>query len=218
MVRVPLSKQLDLNLAYNTLIKMQNPQSPPVLLASSSRYRKELLERIIDDFNMGNPEIDEMRRPDEPPRDLVQRLARQKAGAFAGVRNNQIIIGADQIAVLGDTIIGKPGNRATAISQLLAANGKTVQFLTAVCVLDLASHNRYEHTDVTTVAFRQFDRRLAEAYVNKDQPYDCAGSIKAESAGVILFRSIQSEDPTALLGLPLIWLAATLRDLQVITP
>lgn len=218
MVRVPVSKQLDLNLAHNTLIKMQNPQSPPVLLASSSRYRKELLERIIDDFNMGNPEIDEIQRPDEPPHDMVRRLARQKAGAFAGVRGNQIIIGADQIAILGDNIIGKPGDRATAISQLLAANGKTVQFLTSVCVLDLASHNRYEHTDVTNVVFRQFDRRLAEAYVNKDKPYDCAGSIKAESAGVILFRSIQSEDPTALLGLPLIWLAATLRDLQVITP
>ncbi len=215
---MPVSKQLDSDFVHNILIKMQNPQSPPVLLASSSRFRKELLERIIDDFNMGNPEINESRNPNESPQDMVRRLASQKAGVFAGARNDMIIIGADQVAVLGDEIVGKPGDRATAISQLLAANGKTVQFLTAICVLDMASHNRYEHTDITTVKFRQFDRRLAEAYVTKDEPYDCAGSIKAESAGVILIRSIQSEDPTALLGLPLIWLAAILRELRVITP
>ena len=197
---------------------MQNPNLPPVLLATSSRYRKELLERILDNFSMSSPDIDESRRPGEDPRDMVTRLAREKAEVFAGEHKGLIIIGADQVAVLGNEILGKPGDRQQAIRQLMNSSGKSVNFLTAVCVLDIMSHNRYEHTDTTTVKFRQFDRRLAEAYVQKDEPYDCAGSFKAEGAGVVLMQSIVSEDPTALLGLPLIWLSARLRELGVITP
>ena len=197
---------------------MQNQNVAPVLLASSSRYRKELLERILEDFSMSSPDIDESQRPGEDSADLVVRLAREKAQAFAGEMKNVIIIGADQVAVLGNEILGKPGDRQQAIRQLMDSSGKSVRFLTAVCVLDILSHNRYEHTDVTTVNFRQFDRRLAEAYVQKDEPYDCAGSFKAEGAGVVLMNSITSEDPTAILGLPLIWLSARLRELGVITP
>ena len=115
-------------------------------------------------------------------------------------------------------MLGKPGTHQKAVEQLLAAAGKSMTFLTAVCILDPVGRSRYEYTDRTTVRFRSFDRRLAEAYLRHDEPYDCAGSFKLEGAGYVLFESVQTDDPTALIGLPMIWVADRLLQLGYLLP
>jgi len=192
---------------------MQNPSAAPILLASSSRYRQGLLDRFLDDYQTVTPEIDESALDGEHPGTLAGRLARDKAEAVSSVNHDGLVIGADQLAVLDGIVLGKPGDHQKAVEQLLAASGQSVSFLTAVCVLDSVSRRRYEHIDKTTVRFRQFDRRLADAYLYHDEPYDCAGSFKIEGAGFILFESVTTDDPTALIGLPMIWLAGTLQEL-----
>ncbi len=192
---------------------MQNPSAAPILLASSSRYRQGLLDRFLDEYQMVAPDIDESAAEHEDPLALAARLARQKAEAVSSMHRAALVIGADQLAVLGDKVLGKPGNHQKAVEQLLAASGQSVSFLTAVCVLDSVSRRRYEHVDKTTVRFRQFDRRLADAYLRHDEPYDCAGSFRIEGAGFVLFESVITDDPTALIGLPMIWLAGTLQEL-----
>ena len=197
---------------------MQNPSSAPIVLGSSSRYRRALLDRFLTEFECVAPDIDETPTPGTPPEDLVVTLARQKAEAVSRQYRDALVIGADQVAVLDGQILGKPGDHNTAVNQLLAAAGKNVRFLTAACILDPTTRTRLEHTDETTVQFRQFDRRLAEAYLHHDEPYDCAGSFRVEGAGFVLFDAVRSEDPTALVGLPMIWLAARLRDLNYLLP
>jgi septum formation protein len=197
---------------------MQNPSAPPIVLASSSRYRRGLLRRFLDDFQSVSPAEDETARGDEAPRDLVRRLARQKAEAVSVKHRDALIIGADQVAVLDSRVVGKPGNHRNAVEQLLESSGQTLSFLTAVCVLDPVARHRHEHTDVTKVRFRRFDRRLAENYLRHDQPYDCAGSFRIEGAGFVLFESVTTSDPTALIGLPMIWLAGVLSDLGYLQP
>lgn len=197
---------------------MQNPASPSIVLASSSRYRRGLLDRFLDDYQTYAPRVDESPLPGETPQGLATRLARLKAEAGAGSRQDALIIGADQLAVLDDTVLGKPGDHQKAIEQLLAASGRSVHFLTAVCVLDPVSRKRFEHTDRTVVRFRRFDLRLAEAYLRHDQPYDCAGSFRIEGAGFVLFESVTTDDPTALIGLPMIWLASRLSELGYLLP
>ena len=197
---------------------MQNPSSPPILLASSSRYRQGLLDRFLDDYETVSPGIDEAPREGENPRDLATRLAREKAEAVSSQHRDALIIGADQLAVLDNVVLGKPGDHQRAVEQLLAASGKKMDFLTAVCVLDPVTRTRLEHTDKTTVRFRRFDRRLADSYLRHDQPYDCAGSFRIEGAGFVLFESVTTDDPTALIGLPMIWLAGTLKDLGYLLP
>ncbi len=197
---------------------MQNPSAPTILLASSSQYRRDLLNRFLDNYDVVDPEVDESNHEDLEPGELARYLARKKAEAIAMNARNALIIGADQLAVLDDRVLGKPGDHATAIEQLLAASGKAVTFLTAVCILDPVGRSRYEHTDKTIVRFRQFDRRLAEAYVKHDEPYDCAGSFKLEGAGFVLFESVTTDDPTALIGLPMIWLADRLLQLGYLLP
>ena len=192
---------------------MQNPSAPTIFLASSSPYRRNLLSRILDNYEVVDPAVDESNDEGLAPPDLVRHLARKKAEAIAVNARKALIIAADQVAVLDDGILGKPGNHARAVEQLLAAAGKTVTFLTAVCILDPVGRARYEYTDQTQVRFRQFDRRLAESYLRRDEPYDCAGSFKLEGAGFVLFESVRTEDPTALIGLPMIWVADRLREL-----
>jgi len=192
---------------------MQNLSSPAIFLASSSRYRRGLLDRFLDEFQAVSPDIDESNDLDLDPESLASHLARKKAEAVAMTVRDALVIGADQLAVLDDTVLGKPGNHQKAVEQLLAASGKSVTFLTAVCILDPVGHTRNEHLDKTTVRFRSFDRRLANAYVHHDKPYDCAGSFKTEGAGSVLFESVDSEDPTALIGLPMIWVAERLQQL-----
>lgn len=193
---------------------MQNPAAPRIILASASRHRQALLHRFLDDYETISPGVDESARAGESPQQLATRLARAKAEAVSSKDHDAIIIGADQLAVLDeDTVLGKPGDHQRAVEQLLAATGKTVEFLTAVCILDPVSRRRYEHTDHTRVRFRRFDRRLADAYLRHDEPYDCAGSFRIEGAGFVLFESVETTDPTALIGLPMIWLAGTLQNL-----
>ena len=197
---------------------MQNPSAPTIFLASSSRYRRELLNRFLDNYEVVDPEVDERNDLGLPPAELAQHLARKKAEAIAINARKSLIIGADQLAVLEDRVLGKPGDHAKAIEQLLASSGKTVTFLTAVCILDPVGRARYEHTDKTIVRFRQFDRRLAEAYLRHDEPYDCAGSFKLEGAGFVLFESVETDDPTGLIGLPMIWVADRLLQLGYLLP
>ena len=197
---------------------MQNPTSAPIVLASSSSYRWNLLNRLLDNFVTVSPNVDESDDGTELPEHFTIRLARQKAEAVSSSHYDSLIIGADQIAVLGNQILGKPGDHQSAIEQLLTASGKSLQFLTTVCVLEPLGRTLYEHIDRTTVRFRQFDLQLAETYLKHDEPYDCAGSFKIEGAGFVLFESVQTDDPTALIGLPMIWLAETLRRLGYLLP
>ena len=197
---------------------MQNPSAPPIILASSSPYRRGLLDRFLTEYEAIAPEVDETNVDGLPPADLATHLARIKAESVSAAARRALIIGADQLAVLDDVVLGKPGSHAGAVEQLMAASGKRMQFLTAVCILDPISRTRHEHTDTTNVVFREFDRRLAEEYLRVDEPYDCAGSFKLEGAGFVLFESVQAEDPTALIGLPMIWVADRLLQLGYLSP
>ena len=197
---------------------MQNPSAPPIVLASSSRYRRGLLDRFLDEFESVSPDVDETPEPGMDAETLAESLARRKAEAVSSNHRNALIIGADQLAVLDERVLGKPGDHQTAVEQLLAASGKTVRFLTAICILDPTSRTRSEHVDETIVRFRRFDRRLAEIYLRHDEPYDCAGSFRIEGAGFVLFESVKTDDPTALIGMPMIWLAGRLQELGYLLP
>jgi len=197
---------------------MQNPSAPAIILASSSPYRRGLLDRFLDHYETVSPNIDESNKQGLAPEELARHLARKKAEAVAINARQALVIGADQLAVLNNQVLGKPGGHQKAVEQLLAATGKAVTFLTAVCILDPIGRSRFEHVDKTSVRFRQFDRRLAEAYLRHDKPYDCAGSFKLEGAGFVLFDSVQTDDPTALIGLPMIWVADRLLQLGYLLP
>jgi len=197
---------------------MQNPSAPAIILASSSQYRRGLLDRFLAQFETISPDIDESNKEGLEPQALAAQLARKKAEAIASNARDALVIGADQLAVLDDRVLGKPGDHKNAIEQLLAASGKAVTFMTAVCILDPVGRTRHEHIDKTTVRFRQFDRRHAEAYLRIDEPYDCAGSFKVEGAGFVLFESVKTDDPTALIGLPMIWVSARLLELGYLIP
>ncbi len=196
---------------------MQNPSAATIVLASSSVYRQHLLDRFLDNYETVSPGVDESADIDDPE-ELAAFLARDKAETVATSYREALIIGADQLAVLEGQVLGKPGDHQKAVEQLLQASGKTVQFLTAVCILDPIELRRYEHVDKTIVRFRTFDRRLADAYLKHDQPYDCAGSFKIEGAGFVLFESVKTGDPTALIGMPMIWLSDRLLELGYLIP
>jgi septum formation protein len=204
--------------AHRAPSAMHNPSAAQIVLASSSEYRRDLLDRFLDEFETVSPDVDETPEPGMMPETLAAHLARKKAEAVSHNHREALIIGADQLAVLDDRVLGKPGDHGTAVEQLLAASGKTVRFLTAVCILDPENRRRYEHTDETVVRFRRFDRRLAEAYLRHDRPYDCAGSFRIEGAGFVLFESVRTEDPTALIGLPMIWVSGRLLELGYLLP
>jgi septum formation protein len=197
---------------------MQNPSSPAIVLASASQYRRGLLDRFLDEYQIVSPDIDERNVDELDPEALARQLARRKAETVSMTVRDALVIGADQLAILDDKVLGKPGDHQKAVEQLLAASGKSVTFLTAVCILDPVGRTRYEHVDKTTVHFRQFDRRLAETYLRHDEPYDCAGSFKIEGAGFVLFKSVKTDDPTALIGLPMIWLSDVLLELGYLIP
>ncbi|MFQ6575623.1 Maf family protein [Pseudomonas sp. UM16] len=176
----------------------------PLLLASSSPYRRELLERLRLPFSWVSPDIDEQRLPEEPALDLVKRLAQEKAQALAASHPAHLIIGSDQVAVLGEQVLGKPHTFERACAQLLEASGNHVTFLTGLALLN--SHTGHCQVDCVpfTVNMRELDLARIERYLHTEQPYDCAGSFKAEGLGVSLFQSTHGVDATSLIGLPLI--------------
>ena len=184
----------------------------PLVLASSSRYRRALLERFGLPFECNAPDIDEEPQGDETPSALALRLAETKARAVARQRPGALVIGSDQVAQLEGALLGKPGDAATARHQLARASGREVEFLTAVALVDGRNGAVLRHVDRTVVQFRPLDPAEIAAYVERDRPLDCAGSFRSEGLGVVLFERISSEDPTALVGLPLIALARMLRQ------
>ncbi|MBX8483832.1 nucleoside triphosphate pyrophosphatase [Pseudomonas cichorii] len=191
---------------------------PSLLLASSSPYRRELLGRLRLPFVCKSPDIDESRHPEERAIDLVQRLAREKAQALASEYQDHLIIGSDQVAVLGDQILGKPHTFERALEQLSAASGNTVTFFTGLALLN----SRTGHCQIDYVPFsvhmRNLDQTSIERYLHAEQPFDCAGSFKAEGLGVSLFRSTEGSDATSLIGLPLIRLVDMLINEGVSIP
>jgi len=191
------------------------PSSRLLILGSSSRYRKELLSRLQIPFETAAPDVDETPHSNEPPKDLALRLALAKARAIALKNPEAVVIGSDQVADLEGTPLGKPGNHANATLQLQRMRGKTVIFQTALSVVCLASG--YERTDVASVKvkFRDFSDDEIESYLRAEEPYDCAGSAKSEGLGIALLDAIDNDDPTALIGLPLIRTCQMLREAGV---
>lgn len=182
-----------------------------LVLASTSQYRRQLLERFGQRFTVAAPDVDETALPGETPVDLVARLARAKAEAVAQRHPKSIVIGSDQVALFGREVIGKPGNPERCIAQLKSFSGQRLSFHTAVHVIQSESGSNEGHLDVTTVHFRKLSDDEIERYVARERPVNCAGGFKAEALGISLFERIESQDPTALIGLPLIWLSAALR-------
>lgn len=174
-----------------------------VILGSSSPYRKELLSRLGIPFECISPEVDETPLDGEKPAALCQRLARLKAQAVHAIRPEAIVIGSDQVAVLGERILGKPHTHERAIEQLTAMQGHRIDFLTALCVID-AKGQCYEVMVPTEVHMKALSPEAIESYLLREKPYNCAGSAKIETLGIALMESVRSDDPTALIGLPLI--------------
>ncbi|MBE0620559.1 MAG: septum formation inhibitor Maf [Burkholderiales bacterium] len=181
-----------------------------IVLASTSRYRRELLARLGLPFEVASPEVDETPLPNEMPQETARRLAQAKAQAVAARFPDAIVIGSDQVAVLGDMPLGKPGNHATALRQLKAMRGKEVAFHTALCVCDTASGRAQTRVVPFYVRFRDYSDAEIERYLEREQPYDCAGSARCEGLGIALIAQMRGDDPNALIGLPLIALTEML--------
>lgn len=183
-----------------------------VVLASSSRYRQLLLERLGIPFMVVSPELDERALHLETPSELARRLAKMKAQAVRAQYPEALIIGSDQVAVLDGQILRKPGNRKENIAQLLRASGRCVQILTSVCLLNACTGCTQVDLVPTTVHFRPLSADQIECYVNREQPFDCAGGFKSEGLGVALFSRVEMDDPTAIIGLPLVTLVRMLAN------
>ena len=187
----------------------------PLILGSTSRYRKELLNRLRIPFETAAPDVDETPHSNESPKDLALRLALAKARAVALKHPDAVVIGSDQVADLDGIPLGKPGNHTNAILQLQRMRGKTVIFQTALSVVCIATG--YERTDLAEVKvkFRDLSDAEIETYLRAEEPYDCAGSAKSEGLGISLLDAIDNDDPTALIGLPLIRTCQLLREAGV---
>lgn len=185
-------------------------QSRRLVLASTSAYRRALLARLGLAFECAAPGVDEAPRPAEAPAQTAQRLAQAKAGAVAPRFPDALLIGSDQVASLGAQRLDKPGSHANAVGQLRALSGRSAQFDTAVCVLDATSGAQWTRLVPCRVTFRRLSDTTIDAYLRREQPYDCAGSAKSEGLGIALIERIETDDPTALIGLPLIALTELL--------
>lgn len=189
-----------------------------LILASTSRYRRDLLQRLGLPFECVASDADETRLPGEPAAAMATRLARIKAEAVAAKHPEAIVIGSDQVALRGTDVLGKPGSVERCREQLRASSGQDVVFLTAVHVIDGVAGRTESHVDRTVVRFRELSDAEIDRYIERDQPLDCAGGFKAESLGIALFDQIESLDPTGLTGLPLSWLCGALRRARVQIP
>lgn len=185
--------------------------APEIVLASSSPYRKSLLQRLGLDFRVIRPDVDESQRHNETPLQLVRRLAETKARRVAQDAPAALIIASDQVAELGGAVLTKPGDHARARQQLQTLSGQRVQFLTGLCVLNAAGGRLQTDCITVLVEFRTLQTEEIERYLEREQPWDCAGAFKSEGYGIVLTRRIEGPDPTALVGLPLIRLAEMLR-------
>jgi septum formation protein len=182
-----------------------------VILASTSRYRRALLARLQIPFECVSPDVDEAAHAGEVAAELAARLARAKAFAVLARRPDALVIGSDQVALRGGEVLGKPGTVEACREQLRRSSGQTVVFLTAIHVVDGTTGTAQSHLDETRVLFRDLTVAEIDRYIEHDDPLDCAGGFKVESLGIALFERIESQDPTALTGLPLAWLSHALR-------
>ena len=187
----------------------------PLILASTSRYRRELLTRLHLPFDVQPPEVDETAQSGETPRELAERLALEKAQAVAARFPEAVVIGSDQVADLAGEALGKPGDHARATAQLRRMRGQTLVFQTAVAVVCQATGFVQRDLAPVRVVFRELSDAAIEHYLQAEQPYDCAGSAKSEGLGIALLSAIDSDDPTALVGLPLIRTCRMLRSAGV---
>ena len=194
----------------------KSSSNPPLILGSTSVYRRELLERLRIRFEVVSPKVDETPQTEESSLDLALRLAQAKAAAVAKQYPDAWVIGSDQVADLCGAAIGKPGNFERALAQLQLMRGQTVTFHTALCLMKGDACTTLSVP--TEVSFRKLPDEVLENYLHAEEPYDCAGSAKSEGLGITLLESIQSDDPTALIGLPLIALTGLLRDAGFVIP
>jgi len=175
-----------------------------LILGSSSPYRKALLEKLGLPFECFSPDIDESHTPGESPVQLVERLAINKARETAKTYSEALIIGSDQVAVLDGKIIGKPSNHGAAVEQLREASGREVKLYTGLCLYNADTGTIQQSVESYTVEFRELSEQQIESYLKKDQPYNCAGSLKSETLGIAMLSKLEGEDPNTLIGLPLI--------------
>ncbi|MCF5838589.1 Maf family protein [Aeromonas veronii] len=189
-----------------------------LILASTSRYRKALLEKLGLPFECAAPDVDERPLAGESAEALVARLARAKADAIARHRDHGLIIGSDQVCVCNGRILGKPGTIDNAIAQLMAAQGRSVTFYTGLCVVNAATGEAHQLVEPFTVHFRNLDEAAIRRYVEAELPLDCAGSFKCEGMGIVLFKVLEGRDPNALIGLPLIGLIELLERHGIALP
>ena len=197
---------------------MSTPLSRPLILGSTSRYRRELLQRLHLPFEVVAPDVDETPFPGEAPSALALRLALAKAHAVAQRHPNAVVIGSDQVADLAGEPLGKPGTHERAVAQLQRMRGQTVVFQTALAVVCLATGFAQQDLAPVRVRFRDLSDAEIDRYLRIEQPYDCAGSAKSEGLGIALLDAIDSDDPTALVGLPLIRTCRLLRAAGVAVP
>lgn len=192
--------------------------SQTLILASTSPYRRELLARLGIPFTTANPQTDESPQPGESPEQLALRLAEAKARAVASEFPDALIIGSDQVATVDSEIYGKPGDHARAVAQLRSLSGRTVNFFTGLCLLNARTGLAEVHGVPTLVTFRQLTDEEIENYLQREPAYNCAGSAKSEGLGIALLERLHGDDPTALIGLPLIALCGMLRRQGVALP
>jgi septum formation protein len=185
----------------------------PLILASTSPYRRRLLERLGLRFSVEAPGIAESPLEHETPAARAARLAAAKAQAVSGRHPRAVVVGSDQVAAAGDAVLGKPGDEAAARQQLARLSAAVARFHTACAVVRAEPPFSASHLDTTSVAFRTLEPAEIDRYIARERPLDCAGSFKVEGLGISLLERLEGEDPTGLIGLPLIWLAATLRRL-----
>jgi len=188
--------------------------SRKLVLASSSPFRKELLNKLFSEFDCASPDINEASRDGESPLDLSKRLALEKAQALSSQFPNHLIIGSDQVAMLGDQQLTKPGSHDNCVKQLTLSSGKSITFYTSLCVLDSKSQQSLIELDICKVYMRTLSQQQIEDYVSRDKPYSCAAAFKSEGLGIALFDKIEGDDPNALVGLPLIKLINLLAKMH----
>lgn len=189
---------------YNTDMK--------IILASTSPFRKAILDKLGIDFDIAAPETDETPLENETPQQLVERLSIAKAKAIADKTENALVIGSDQVSVINGEIIGKPHTHEKAVKQLLNASGKTVTFYTGLCLYNSSTHQYQSEVVPFNVVFRSLEEKQIENYLKKEKPYNCAGSFKSEALGIVLFEKLVGDDPNTLMGLPLIRLVKMLEQ------